>query len=94
MTGEKRYHGRYGHVYLGFGDTRVPMLVYVGKSCPAGLVREFNLSNVISHYQFGTIIAKSLGYKIINPNDNGTYYVNGIDIVGNAGFISYKKRHL
>ncbi|BCD60722.1 MULTISPECIES: phosphoethanolamine transferase [unclassified Nitratiruptor] len=94
MMGEKSEHGRYGHVYLGFEDTKVPMIIYASKGCNVKQFhKEFNLSRVISHYQFGKMIAKALGYEIINPNEDVTYYINGIDISGNAGFISYKKRH-
>ncbi|NPA88799.1 MAG: hypothetical protein GXO13_01165, partial [Epsilonproteobacteria bacterium] len=31
-----------------------------------------------------------LGYKIINPNEDGTFFVNGVQIDGSAGFIHYK----
>ncbi|NPA04014.1 MAG: sulfatase-like hydrolase/transferase [Epsilonproteobacteria bacterium] len=92
MMGLKDEGGRFGHVYLGYEDAKVPMLIYHSKSCPASITKEFNLSGVISHYQFGKIIAKTLGYEVINPNEDGSYYINGVDISGSRGFIKYKER--
>ncbi len=92
MMGDKDEEGRFGHVYLGYEDAKVPMLIYYTKSCPTTITKELNLSGVISHYQFGKIIAKTLGFELINPNENGTYYINGVDIAGNKGFLKVKER--
>ncbi len=92
MFGDKDENGRYGHGYLDFADTQVPLLIYYNKACPADITKKFDLSHVISHYQFGTIIANTLGYKIINPNENGTFFVNGLDLVGNKGFLRYRDK--
>lgn len=93
MTGEKDEGGKYGHVYLGFEDTIVPLLVYYNKACPVSVTKELNLSHIINHYTFGKMVAKVMGYKIINPNENGEYYVNGVDIAGNKGFLRYKSKY-
>ena len=92
MTGEKEEGGRYGHAYLGFADTQVPLIIYYNRACPKEVTKKFDLTKVISHYQFGTIIANTLGYKIINPNEDGSYYVNGVDIAGGKGFLRYRDK--
>jgi hypothetical protein len=35
------------------------------------------------------MLSRDLGYKIINPNENGTYFVNGVEIDGSAGWMEY-----
>ncbi|WP_457565067.1 hypothetical protein [Caminibacter sp.] len=35
------------------------------------------------------MLARDLGYEIKNPNNDGTYYVNGVQIDGSAGWIHY-----
>jgi len=92
MMGDKSEKGRFGHVYLGYEDAKVPMMIYYTKSCPASLTKELSLDKVISHYQFGKMIAKTLGYEVENPNDDGTYYINGVDIAGHKGFLKIKEK--
>jgi len=48
MMGQKEEGGRFGHVYLGFEDAKVPMLIYHSKECPTSITKEFDLSKVIS----------------------------------------------
>ena len=76
--------GRYGHSQLVWGDTSVPFLYY-SDSFHKKLTKKF-----YNHYLIAKMLAKDLGYKIINPNENGTYYVNGVQINGSAGWIEYK----
>jgi len=90
MMGDKDEEGRFGHSYLGFTDAKVPMIIYTNDDAEY-LDKELNLKNTISHYQFGKLIVKSLGKEIINPNENGEFYINGVDISGSQGFLSYKK---
>ena len=91
MMGHKEEEGRFGHSYLGMGDAKVPMIVY--QNLKALKSQEVvDLEGVISHYQFGKIIARAIGYNIINPNENGEYYINGVDISGAQGFLSYRKK--
>jgi glucan phosphoethanolaminetransferase (alkaline phosphatase superfamily) len=87
MMGFESEEGRFGHSYLGFEDAKVPFIVYKNSECK----NEYNLKSVISHYQFGKLIAKSLGYSVTNPNENGEFYINGVDIEGNLGYLNYKK---
>ncbi len=92
MMGAKDEGERFGHVFLGFADAKVPMLIYANKACKKEVLKQLGLQNVISHYQFGKLIAKSLGYTIINPNEDGSYYINGVGIAGEKGFIQYRKK--
>ncbi|BCD62709.1 hypothetical protein NitYY0826_C1592 [Nitratiruptor sp. YY08-26] len=92
MMGDKDEGGRFGHVYLGFADAKVPLLIYYTKSCPVQITKDFNLSSVISHYQFGKIIARTLGFAVNNPNEDGSYYINGVGIAGEKGFLRYTKK--
>jgi glucan phosphoethanolaminetransferase (alkaline phosphatase superfamily) len=83
MLGFKDEGGRFGHSQLVFGDTFVPFLYY------SDTKKELN-KTFYNHYQIGKMIAKDLGYKIINPNENGTYFVNGVSIDGSSGWMEYK----
>ena len=50
-----------------------------------------NPPKLLSHYDISKFIAKILGYDIKNPNTpENIYYINGVDIDGDAGFIKYK----
>lgn len=43
-------------------------------------------------YEITKSIAEILGYKIINPNEDGeTFYIGGVDFNGKCGYIKYKK---
>ncbi len=90
MLGNRDENGRFGHSYLGFSDAKVPMIIYLNKRA-LDLNLSLNLKDVISHYQFGKLIAKSLGKRIINPNEDGEYFINGVDISGSQGYLKYKK---
>jgi glucan phosphoethanolaminetransferase (alkaline phosphatase superfamily) len=83
MLGFPEEGGRYGHSQLVWGDTFVPFLYYSDNP------RELNRT-IYNHYQIGKMVAEDLGYKIINPNEDGTFFVNGVQIDGSAGFIHYR----
>jgi len=91
MMGNKDEDGRFGHSYLGFADAKVPMIIYLNKKA-SSLNISFELEDIISHYQFAKLIAKSLGKNIVNTNENGEYFTNGVDISGTQGYLKYKKR--
>ena len=92
LIGRKDEKGKFGHGFLEFEDTKVPMIIYYNSACSKEITKNFDLKNVISHYQFAKIIAKTLGYNIINPNEDGSYYINGLDISGSSGFLRYTKK--
>ncbi|NPA87247.1 MAG: sulfatase-like hydrolase/transferase [Epsilonproteobacteria bacterium] len=84
MLGFPDEHGKYGHSQLVFGDTYVPF-IYYSDAFHKKLSKKY-----YNHYLISKMLAKDLGYEITNPNDNGTYFVNGVKIDGSAGFLHYK----
>lgn len=91
MMGNQDEEGRFGHSFLGFADAKVPLMIYLNDKAQP-LKSSFELKDLFSHYQFGKLIAKSLGKEIINPNENGQYFINGVDISGTQGYLTYTKR--
>ncbi len=81
--------GRYGHVVLDFADAKVPLLIYYHNVDPKLVPYLEEVKKIKSHYQFGKIIANALGYKVINPNENGKFFINGVDILGETGYLEY-----
>ena len=70
MLGENNL---YGHVKFNSEVTRIPFLIYSNN-----YKINFPIEENITHYEFSELIAKSLGYQIINPNlrDN-IFYIHG-----------------
>lgn len=70
MLGENNL---YGHVKFNSEATRIPLLTYSNN-----YKINFPIEENITHYEFSELIAKSLGYQIINPNlrDN-IFYIHG-----------------
>ncbi len=85
MLGFEDEKGQYGHTVLDFEVTKVPFLVYKNRF----LKNMSDISDTICHYDFTKLIARTLGYKITNPNENGDYYINGTDIRGKHGYLTY-----
>ena len=87
---------KWGHSFLNKIISEVPFFIYtkgVSQKNPwGGVYGQDNIPpKLITHYDIGKLIAKILGYEIINPNTpDNVYYINGTDITGNAGFIKYK----
>ena len=91
MMGFADERGRYGHVVLDFADARVPFLVYHnGRIDPKLLPHLKKTTSIGSHYQFGKIIANTLGYSVHNPAEDGSYYINGVDLFGEQGYLEYR----
>jgi len=83
MLGFPWESGRYGHSQLVWGDTFVPFIYYSDKF-------HKNLNKPIyNHYLISKMLTNDLGYEIINPNENGSYFVNGVQIDGSAGWMEY-----
>lgn len=80
----------YGHAFLSENVANIPMIASVYNSDDLDFIN--NLKNISTHYELGLEIARLLGYEIINPNYiKDTFYINGVDITGNAGYIEAKK---
>lgn len=86
--------GRYGHAQLFFDVAKVPFL-FAHKHADSALVQKIRSSREgITHYEIAKMVAESLGKRIVNPNENGAFYLNGVDINGRGGFITYRPDHL
>ncbi len=79
---------KYGHSELDIEVAFVPFIVYQNE--PINMKEK-----IVSHYQIGKMVAKDLGYIIINENEyNDTYFLNGVNITGKSGYIEYKLSEL
>lgn len=88
LTGQD---GRIGHNAVDLDMARVPFLFY-GVNLPDLEVKRLKsqLGCMSNHYLISLEIAKVLGYHIENPNeDAGNYFLNGTDVFGEAGYMSY-----
>lgn len=74
---------KYGHSELDIEVAKVPFIIYQNRS--------LNMKEQkVSHYQIGKMIAKDLGFTLINENEhNDTYFLNGVNITGKSGYIKY-----
>ena len=84
-------NGRFGHNSVDIDMARVPFMFYgvnIAQESIQNLKDE--LGCMPNHYLISQQIAKVLGYKITNPNEEeGMYYLNGTDVFGEAGFMKY-----
>ena len=83
--------GRYGHNTLYLDNAYVPFLFY-GVNVPNADVTAMRerLGCLTNHYLIGKEVARLLGYRVTNPNEKAdTYYMNGIDTFGEAGYLTY-----
>lgn len=87
--------GRFGHNTLDFGSARVPFMFY-GINAPDELLGEMRAQpQILTHYEIGKLVARLLGHHIANPNEQaGAHYLNGVDIMGRAGFMAYRLNDL
>ncbi|MRJ01901.1 MAG: phosphoethanolamine transferase [Epsilonproteobacteria bacterium] len=93
MMGFPDEGGRYGHVVLDFADARVPFLIYYNDQIDPRLLPHLQkVRSIVSHFQFGKIIANTLGFQVIDPEENGSYYINGVDLLGRSGYLEYSGR--
>lgn len=84
-------HGRFGHNTLDFASASVPFLFY-GINTPKVLLDELRSEPPLqTHYDIGKWMARLLGYRVSNPNEVAdSYYLNGVDLMGRAGYIKYQ----
>ncbi|MEW5769935.1 MAG: phosphoethanolamine transferase [Pseudomonadota bacterium] len=89
MMGE---HGRYGHTLLEPDVARVPFLFYTTDEQSVWLRAARQLEEP-SHYEIGLLLARMLGFRIDNPNDDGrTVFVSGADLGGGMGWMEVERR--
>ena len=90
MLGLPEEDGRYGHSYLSREVAKVPFLIYYNGTNSI-LKRDYRKDGCYNHYNFGKLVLNSMGYSVNNPNNDGTYYIQGTSIDGTHGFINYKE---
>lgn len=88
--------GSYGHNTLDYTTTATPLLLTTLNSpSPIPLAGLSALGCIRNHYDLAKLVARLLGYGIDNPNEiPGQYFVNGNDVLGRAGYVSYSPADL
>ncbi|MHB1084961.1 MAG: phosphoethanolamine transferase [Thiobacillus sp.] len=83
--------GQFGHGMLTREVAHVPFIFYAYNGEKARINEARQLINP-THYEMGKLIARLLGYRIHNPNEQaGAYYLNGTDLSGSEGFLLVTK---
>ncbi|NWG86113.1 MAG: phosphoethanolamine transferase [Hydrogenophilaceae bacterium] len=83
--------GKYGHAMLEPGVAAVPFIFYASRG-DAEKVAQVRAMQHPSHYEIGRIIARVLGFEVVNPNEvDGIHYINGANLDGSAGYLAYRK---
>jgi len=85
MMGE---NGRWGHSQLIFDAAKVPFLFWHKGGDMETIEDISEARDGITHYEIGKLVAYALGYFVFNPNEDGDFYINGIDINGRGGYIT------
>ena len=80
-------NGGFGHVVLSLDVAKIPFLYF---SRDFSLKSGIDRGNPHTHYDIGRLIGKILGYELVNTNDDGSRYLNGGDLSGEAGSIKYQ----
>lgn len=84
---------QFGHNHLDMTTAQTPFFIYSPDTAhyPPEVSQTLqSYPQVMPHYIGSKLLANLLGYKITNPNETApTFYINGVDIAGRAGFISY-----
>ena len=88
MMGNSEEHGRYGHAFLDREVAKVPIMIYSHNIDPT-LQESYISEKCYNHYTLGRLIAKTIGYHVVNPNENSMFYIQGTSIDGSNGFIEY-----
>jgi glucan phosphoethanolaminetransferase (alkaline phosphatase superfamily) len=84
--------GLYGHGFLSEEVFKIPFFATTYWTKDAEFKKELEDLFYPTHYEIAKIVAKKLGYKVINPNEEeGVFYANGVNIYGLAGYFIIKK---
>ena len=89
-------NGKFGHNSVKIEAAKVPFLFYgvnVDNSRISALKNEIGC--LTNHYIIHQKIANLIGFEVNNPNfKDDTYYLNGTDVFGEAGYINYSLSEL
>lgn len=85
-------NGKYGHTELDQHVAEVPWILYAPLG-NMGLIKNIERETPQTHYDMGVLIARLLGFEIINPNsDKATFLINGNHVLGLEGYLSCVKK--
>ncbi len=86
--GTKSDNFKYGHSELDMECAKVPFIIYSDQNIKIS-------KSITTHYNISKMVADSIGYIVINPNEDGEhYYLNSVSNDGSRGFIRYKLNNL
>lgn len=83
MLGSAKENYKYGHSQLDMNCAKVPFIYYSDIYKKTLNKKEYN------HYIISKMLIRDLGYELINPNEDGTYFLNGVELDGAWGYIPY-----
>lgn len=84
--------GLWGHSIVNINVAKIPFIFTLLHKDDESFVSNLKSIFMPTHYEFGKMIAKLLGYEIINPNEkDNIFYVNGNVINGDAGWFEIDK---
>lgn len=83
MLGSKEENFKYGHSQLDINCAKVPFIYY------SDVYKKSLDLPLYSHYAIAKMVADDLGYKVENPNEDGSYFINGVNADGKWGTIEY-----
>ena len=84
--------GLWGHSIVNINVAKIPFVFTLLHKDDNAFVSKLKSLFMPTHYEFGKMIAKLLGYEIVNPNEeDGIFYVNGNVINGDAGWFEIDK---
>lgn len=90
LLGEK---GKFGHTILELDVAKIPFLHYGIHTDLTAKIRQFN--DIPTHFEVSRFVANALNVEVIDPNDdNQTVFINGNDLNGKKGLMSYTKKEI
>lgn len=83
----------WGHAFLSKNVANIPLFVTAYNVKDDFFIKTLKDTKHPTHYEIGIALAKLMGYEITNPNyKENEFYINGVDISGNAGYIKVIKK--
>lgn len=82
-------NGKWGYAILDFNVAKIPFYASLYNGDDSVYLDILENLHHPTHYEIAHLIANLLGVKIHNPNikDKNIFYINGVDISGNGGYI-------
>lgn len=84
--------GKFGHSFIAPAVTEIPFIYALLNGQDDAFASKIKDAYIPTAYEVGKFIAEKLGYNIVNPNEDGkTFYTNGHNKMGKAGYIVIEK---